>query len=299
MVGGPGDEVVRQVRPNPTSLHDVVDSEVKFLEGEAADLADHRPDQLIRGLGQRVPLRPGRGVTGASLYPEEAVRVQPQPTRAQIQQGMQPITHHQPHPGKGRVQPVDRRLPVLEIVQIHPAALGTGDVVHHPGRRPVGLLDARLVEDHPLQGADDVAVVGQRLFLLGGQIDRVDPLGNLRQQIPGLPRNAHHVVDPGEVLVIHLSQPEISPLAGVTRHDVIDHGTAVLAGDDTQLAELVLGAKERVDRHRDPIEMPVDAGGQVPPGDPPSQLQRAGVHPVDPDLFEGLPQRRRPKRRDE
>ena len=55
------------------------------------------------------------------LHTEEAVGVQPQPAGAQVGQRVQGVADHQPHPGERRVQPVDRRLAVLEVVQVDPA----------------------------------------------------------------------------------------------------------------------------------------------------------------------------------
>ena len=78
LVGGPGDEVVRQVRAGLAGGADVVDRQVQLLEGEAADLAHHARDEVVRRLGQRVPLRPGRHPVQAALGAEEAVGVEPQ-----------------------------------------------------------------------------------------------------------------------------------------------------------------------------------------------------------------------------
>ena len=50
VIGGPVDEVVRKVGSSRGGALDVVDGEVEFLEGEAAHLANHARDQLIRGL---------------------------------------------------------------------------------------------------------------------------------------------------------------------------------------------------------------------------------------------------------
>jgi len=50
LVGRTGDEVVGQVGADCAGVDDVVDGEVQLLEGEAADLAHHGTDQLVRGL---------------------------------------------------------------------------------------------------------------------------------------------------------------------------------------------------------------------------------------------------------
>ena len=71
--------------PRSSGVLDVVDRQVQFLEGEAADLPDHAGDHLIRGLRQWMSLRPGGSITlGALLQTEEAVGVQPQRTRTKV-----------------------------------------------------------------------------------------------------------------------------------------------------------------------------------------------------------------------
>ncbi len=123
VIGGPVDEVVGEVGATLGGALDVVDGEVELLEREAADLADHAGDQLVGGLGQRMALRPGRRVLRTLLHPEEAVGVQPQRAAAKITQGVQRVADHQPHAGEARVEPVDRGLALLEVVQIDPTPL--------------------------------------------------------------------------------------------------------------------------------------------------------------------------------
>ena len=101
MVGGAVDEVVGQVRAASRGLLDVVDGQIQLLEGEAADLADHAGDELVRRIRQRVALRPGRAPSSALFStPEEAVGVQPQRRRAEVAQRVQRVADHQPHPGE-------------------------------------------------------------------------------------------------------------------------------------------------------------------------------------------------------
>ena len=187
LVGGPVDEVVGQVRAGRTGLADVVDGEVELLEGEAADLADHAGDQVVGRLGQRVALRPGGVALGrALLHAEEAVGVQAQRPGAEVGQRVQRVADHHPHAGERRVQPVDRRLAVLEVVQVDPAPLDAVGADDRAGDAPVGLLDALGVEDHPLQAADDVAGLVQPLLGRGVDVDRVQPRRGRRAAGPSL-----------------------------------------------------------------------------------------------------------------
>ena len=237
-----------------------------------------------------MPLRPC-DVVGGLLDPEEAVGIQPQPARPQVSQRVQRVTDHQPHAGEGRVEPVDRRLALLEVVQVDPAPRDAVDPGHDPRRAPVGLLDARLVEDHPLQPADDVAGALERQLGVGVEVERVAALGDLRQQVPVLLADRDHVVDAGVVAVADLGQAEVGALAGVARDDVVDHRALVLGGGRAQAPELVLGAELGVDRHRDAVEVAVDGRRQATPVQASRLLDRPGVDAVDPDRPEGLPQR--------
>ncbi len=124
LVGGPVDEVVGQIRAGLADLADVVDGQIELLEGEPADLADHAGDQVVGGLGQRMALRPGGAVFGCGLLrAEEAVGVQAKSAGTEVGQRMQGVADHQPHARERRVEPVDRRLAVLEVVQVDPATL--------------------------------------------------------------------------------------------------------------------------------------------------------------------------------
>src|SRR5512133_1562107 len=102
-------------------------------------------------------LRPGRGLPVALLHPEEAVRIQPQRSGTEMTERGQRIPDDQPHSGERRIQPVYRRLTVLEVVQVDPTPLDPVRAGDRCGRTPVGVLDTRLLEGHPLQPPDDVA----------------------------------------------------------------------------------------------------------------------------------------------
>ena len=80
---------------------------------------------------QRVALRPGGLVLGGLLGAEEAVGVQAQAARAEVGERVQRVADHQPHAGEGRVEPVDRRLALLEVVQVDPAPVDAVDALDH------------------------------------------------------------------------------------------------------------------------------------------------------------------------
>ena len=111
------------------------------------------------------------GLSSAAVFsaPRNPLASKPQAAGAEVGQRMQRVADDQAHAGEGRVEPVDRRLTVLEVVQVYPAPLDAVDADDRAGHAPVGLLDALGVEDDPLQPADDVAGLVQPL--LGGRVD--------------------------------------------------------------------------------------------------------------------------------
>src|SRR5829696_2738151 len=103
-------------------------------------------------------LRPGGGSpVAALLHPEEAVCVEPQRSGAEMTERVKRIPDDQPHSGERRIQPVYRRLTVLEIVQVDPTPLDPVRAGDRCGRTPIRVLDARLLEDHPLHPPNEVA----------------------------------------------------------------------------------------------------------------------------------------------
>src|SRR5665647_2420400 len=176
LVRGPIHEVVRQIGPGLRSDLDVVDRQVQLLEGETANLANHAGDHLVRRVREGVALGPGRQSQNALLDTQEAVGIKAQGARSQVAERVQRITDDHAHAGKCWVEPVDRRLTLLEVVQVHPSALdaiGTGD---RRGGAPVRVLHPGLVEDHPLQLADDVAALVELVLGLGvGDQPRIPP----------------------------------------------------------------------------------------------------------------------------
>ena len=186
VVGGAGDEVVRQVAPRAELRAMSSIGQVQFLEGEATDLADHAGDELV-GRPRRAGAprtRPVRRRRCSARRPRKPLASSRSATAAEVAQRVQGVADHQPHAGEGRVQPVDRRLAVLEVVQVDPAPLDPVRSEHRRGGTPVGLLDAGLVEDDPLQPADDVAGVLQLVPRPEVEVDRVVTARDVRQQVP-------------------------------------------------------------------------------------------------------------------
>ena len=176
VIGRAGDEVVGQVGAAVGHGGDVIDGQVQLLEAETAGLADGTGDQLVAGDRQRVALGPG-GALGAALDAEEAIGVQAQHARAGHVDGMQRIADDQLLGGEGRVQPVQRRLAFLEVVQVDPAAALAVHAGDDAGGAPVGVLDPRLEEDHALQLADDVVLL---LELVDHHRRQVDCVASVR-----------------------------------------------------------------------------------------------------------------------
>jgi hypothetical protein len=134
-----------------------------------------------------MPLRPTRRATlGALLHAQEAVGVQPERASAEITQRVQRVTNDQAHPRERRIQPIDRRLTVLEIVQVDPTPLDPIRAGDRRGRAPVGVFGPRVVKDHALQFADDVAGPLQPALGLAVEVDRVLAGQHLGQQLPVL-----------------------------------------------------------------------------------------------------------------
>lgn len=95
------------------------------------------------------------------------------------------------------------------------------------------------------------------------------------------------MIDAGVVLVPHLGEAEVCPLAGVTGHDVIDDAAAVAFGGIAERAELGVGAEDGVDLGADAIEVPIDARCLLPSRDPTGSLDGARVDRADADALEG------------
>jgi hypothetical protein len=202
------------------------------------------------------------------------------------------IADDQPHTGERRVQPVQRRLPLLEVVQVDPAVVLAVGADHGGGCGPVRVLEAGLVEDDALEPADDVAALGQQVLGLVVEVDRVTAARDLREEVPVCLRDLDHVVDPGVVLVAHLGEAEVGALAGVSGHDVVDDRAAVRRRDLAHLTELVLGAERLVELRADPVEVAVHTRCGLPAPDAAGPLDRPGVDRGDPDGLERGPELR-------
>jgi hypothetical protein len=108
--------------------------------------------------------------------------------------------------------------------------------------------------------------------------------------VPLLGRDLHHVVDARVVADLHLGQPEVRTLAGMTGHDVVDHEATVRGCHLTHPPELRFGTEHLVDLGADPVEVPVDARRGLAAEYSARPLQRTGVHRRDADRLERTPQ---------
>jgi hypothetical protein len=75
----------------------------------------------------------------------------------------------------------------------------------------------------------------------------------------------------------------------VPRHDVVDDDTAVHGCHLAQAAELQLAAEHLVDLCADAVEVPVNAGRQLPAENPSGALQWASMHGIDAQDLEHTP----------
>ena len=194
VVGRARHEVVRQVRAAERHFVHDVERQRELLEGEAAELAHHVGDQLVGRQRQRMA-RPPYPPVGVALDAEQTVGIEPQHAVPEHADLVHRIADHQPLGGERRVEPVERRLALLEVMQVDPAALHAVGAAHDVGGAPVGVLDAGLVEDARVQLADDVALRLQGVHRGRTQIDGVVAGGHRRQQPPVGGRDAHHVID--------------------------------------------------------------------------------------------------------
>ena len=77
VIGGSGDEVMRQIRAAMGHRRDVIDRQVEFLKGKAARFAHHSGDQLVADDRERMAFGPRRAV-GTALDAEKAIRIESQ-----------------------------------------------------------------------------------------------------------------------------------------------------------------------------------------------------------------------------
>ena len=77
VIGGPGDEVIREIRAAMGHRRDVIDGQVELLERKTARFAHHSGDQLVADDGEWMALGPRRAI-GPPLDAEKAIRVESQ-----------------------------------------------------------------------------------------------------------------------------------------------------------------------------------------------------------------------------
>ena len=290
LVSRAGDEVVGEIRAALGHRLDVLERQVELLESEASELAHQAGDELVGGDRERMSFGPGAAVAGADLDAEEAVGVEAQHALAQGGQRVDGVSRHQSRRREGGVEPVEGRLPFLEVVQVHPApalAVGADDGV---GGRPVGLLDARLVEDGARELPDDIASRLEGVHRRGPQVDRVLAGRHRGEQAPVRRPDLHHVVEARVVAVAPLGETEVGALAAVAGDDVADEHGAVVARVPDHGLVLLLGAEARVDLTADAVEVAVHGRRVLAPAKAAGPLHGTGVHAADADVAEDAPE---------
>ena len=240
-----------------------------------------------------------RGRTRAALDSEETVRVESEAAGAEIGERLKCVADHKARSGESGVEPVDRGLTLLEVVQVDPAPLDAVDTDDRARGRPVGVLDAVGAKQHTLERPDDVTGVGESPFGDDIEVDRVAALGHLGEQAPVLGCDRHHVEGTGVFADAELGEPEVGALAGVRRNEVVDDGATVARGDRAKGAVFVVGAESGVDARGDAVEVAVDRLGVRPPVETAGLLDRAGVHGLHTDGRERPPEVVIGERRDE
>ncbi|MCY1463408.1 hypothetical protein D9M71_812980 [compost metagenome] len=100
-------------------------------------------------------------------------------------------------------------------MQVHPAPGLAIDADDRRRGTPVGFLDPRLEEDHPLQLADDVVAQLELIALRRQQVDRVAARRYVGQQRPVFLADLDHVIEARVGTVGHLGQAEVGTFTGV------------------------------------------------------------------------------------
>ncbi|RMR97996.1 hypothetical protein ALP74_05228 [Pseudomonas coronafaciens pv. garcae] len=290
LVGGPRDEVVGQVSAALPHGRDVIDGQVQFLKAEAPRFADRPGQQLVACDRQRMAFRPRRAL-GTPFNAEKTVGVQAQYAGTHDIDGVQRITDDHLLRCKAWVQPVQRRLAVLEIMQVNPAPRLAIDALHHVGRAPVCFLYTRLEEDDSLQLTDDVVLVAQLIDHVRHQIDRVTASRDVGQQRPVFFTDLDHMKQAWIILIRHLGEAEVCALASVRRDDVVDDHRIVRRSNARQAQQLCFGAQVRVDAEADAVEITIDTWRTFTALQSARELERPVVNTLNADFGQGMPQR--------
>ncbi len=289
VIGRPGDEVIGQVGAAVGHGGDIVDGQVQLLEAEATGLADRAGEQLVAGYRKRMAFGPGSAL-GAPLDTEKAVGVQAQHARPSHVDGMQGIADDQLLSGERRIEPIQRRLTFLEVMQVDPASDLAVDPGDFPGDAPVGVLDAGLEEDHPLQLTYDVVLFMQTVHYRRLKVDRIALRRHIGQQFPVLFADLDHVVEPRVVAIGHFRKAEVRALAGVRRDDIVDDDGVMRGSDTAELQHLLFGAQLRVDIKADAVEVAIDGRRVLASAQATRALHRAVVDTLHPEFGQRAPQ---------
>src|SRR5262245_23920497 len=237
-------------------------------------------------------LGPGTVVARSHLDAEETAGVKPQHALGETAERVEGISSNRQRRGEGGIEPVEGRLSLLEIVQVHPAACCAVDADDGRGGGPVGLLDALLEEDGAGKLSDDIAARLELVDCRGLEVERVLAGRHRRQQLPVLFRDLHHVIEARVVTIAAFGQAEVGAFAAVAGNDVADDDGATVAGVPYARNVLVLGPEGGIDLGADPIEVSIDGRRELVPANATGPLHGPGVHSGDADLTEETPQLR-------
>jgi hypothetical protein len=290
LVARAGDEVIRQVRAPALGLAHILEREGELLERKSSELAHHVANELVRGVGQRMAFRPDAPGMRIALDSQQAVGIEPHHSIPEHTQLMDGITDHEPLRGEARIEPVQRGLALLEVMQIDPAAVHAIYAADDVRGAPIRILDAGLVKDPRGEHADDIAFGLQGIDNRRAQIDGVVPRGNGRQQFPVGGVDAHHVVNTGIVTICTFGKAEVRPFAGVSRDHIADDDGSMCSRSLDEALVLLLGAEIRIDIKADTVEVAVDGRCVGQTVDPAGALHGTGVNALDPDRLECAPQ---------
>src|SRR3569833_2305773 len=113
-----------------------------------------------------MPLRPDAVAVGEALDPQQPVRIEAHTTIAEHRQLIEGITYHEPLRRERGIEPVQRWLPLFEVMEIYPTAAHAIRSPLNVGCAPVRVFDAGRIEDPRRQHPHDV-MLGLYCFFCG------------------------------------------------------------------------------------------------------------------------------------
>ena len=183
--------------------------------------------------------------------------------------------------GERRIEPIERGLAFLKVMQIHPAARYAIDTDDHTGGAPIGFLYARFEKDHTPKLSDDVPFALELIDGCRRKIHRFAPRGDGREQIPIGLRDRNHMVEAWVFAVGKLGEPIIGTLPRMRRNDVVDHNRVVSSSGAAHRNEVFFRPECRINLEAHAVEVAVDRGRVVAAANAARALHRPGMHAQD------------------